>query len=103
MFASLKDRSVIVTGASKGIGRGIALRFGQVGCNVLVVARDASRGAEGRAEIVAAGGSASAFGADVTRPADMQAMAMAAIEAYGGDRYLVRQRGHLSRGQARIA
>src|SRR6266404_1981316 len=39
MFASLEGRSVIVTGASKGIGRGIALRFGLAGCRVLVVSR----------------------------------------------------------------
>jgi 3-oxoacyl-[acyl-carrier protein] reductase len=31
MFSSLTGRSVIVTGASKGIGRGIALRFGSRG------------------------------------------------------------------------
>jgi 3-oxoacyl-[acyl-carrier protein] reductase len=84
MFASLKDRSVIVTGASKGIGRGVALRFAQVGCKVLVVARDASRAQKVADEIVAAGGAAAAFGADVTSPANMQAMARAAEEAYGG-------------------
>jgi len=39
MFTSLKGRSVIVTGASKGIGRGIALRFGLAGCLVMVVSR----------------------------------------------------------------
>jgi 3-oxoacyl-[acyl-carrier protein] reductase len=32
MFASLAGRSVIVTGASKGIGRGIAKRFAEAGC-----------------------------------------------------------------------
>ena len=39
MFTSLSGRSVIVTGASRGIGRGLALRFGQAGCQVLVVSR----------------------------------------------------------------
>ena len=39
MFTSLKGRSVIVTGAGKGIGRGIALRFGAAGCQLLLVAR----------------------------------------------------------------
>jgi 3-oxoacyl-[acyl-carrier protein] reductase len=84
MFSSLKGRSVIVTGASKGIGRGIARRFGLAGCQVMVVSRklqDATRVAD---EIVAAGGIALAFAADVTRQADMQAMADAARESFGG-------------------
>jgi len=38
MFTSLEGKTVIVTGASKGIGRGLALRFGQAGLNVLVSA-----------------------------------------------------------------
>jgi 3-oxoacyl-[acyl-carrier protein] reductase len=83
MFTSLKGRSVIVTGASKGIGRGIALRFGLAGCKVLVVSRqlpDAKRVAD---EIVAAGGTALALAADVTRQADMQGMARAALEQFG--------------------
>jgi 3-oxoacyl-[acyl-carrier protein] reductase len=84
MFTSLKGRSVIVTGASKGIGRGLANRFGLAGCKVLVVSRhlrEAKSAAEG---ILAAGGTAQAFEADVTRQADMQAMAGAAVESFGG-------------------
>ena len=38
MFTPLRGRSVIVTGSSKGIGRGIARRFALAGCKVLVVA-----------------------------------------------------------------
>lgn len=83
MFASLEGRSVIVTGASKGIGRGIALRFGLAGCNVLVVSRKSSEAQAVVAEIVAAGGTANGFAADVSREADMHAMADAAIKSYG--------------------
>src|ERR1019366_8040702 len=83
MFTSLKGRSVIVTGASKGIGRGMAQRFGQAGCQVLVVSRHAVEAEAVAAEILAAGGSAKAFAADVTRQADMHAMASAAVEAFG--------------------
>ena len=84
MFASLEGRSVIVTGASKGIGRGIALRFGLAGCRVLVVSRQLREAEAVAAEIAAAGGSALAWAADVSRRADMQDMAGAAIEAFGG-------------------
>jgi 3-oxoacyl-[acyl-carrier protein] reductase len=84
MFNSLKGRTVIVTGASKGIGRGIAERFGLAGCNVFVVARGLSAAQLVVDVIVAAGGIAHAFSADVTRQADMLAMADAARDAFGG-------------------
>mgnify|MGYP002040858496 CR=1 FL=1 len=38
MFASMQGRTAIVTGASRGIGRGIAARFAAAGMQVLVVA-----------------------------------------------------------------
>ena len=39
MFTSITGQTAIVTGASRGIGRGIALKLGSVGCNVLVISR----------------------------------------------------------------
>jgi len=83
MFKPLKGRSVIVTGSSKGIGRGIALRFGLEQCSVLVVSRKFSEAKAVATEIVAAGGIAKAAEADVTRQADMEAMARTAIESFG--------------------
>src|SRR5258707_12527910 len=84
MFASLEGRSVIVTGASKGIGRGIALRFGLAGCRVLVASRKLPEAERVAAEIVAAGGTAAALAADGTRQADIRAMAQAAGDKNGG-------------------
>src|SRR3981081_1357135 len=84
MFTSLKGRSVIVPGASKGIGRGLAQRFGLAGCKVLVVSRNLGEAKSAAADILAAGGTAQAFEADVTRQADMQAMARTAAESFGG-------------------
>ena len=83
MFTSLEGRSVIVTGASKGIGRGIALRFGAAGCKVLVVSRKSSEAEAVVGEIVGAGGSGLSFAADVTRQDDMQAMAAIALRSFG--------------------
>jgi 3-oxoacyl-[acyl-carrier protein] reductase len=83
MFNSLRGRSVIVTGASKGIGRGIALRFGLAGCKVLVVSRSLSDASAVAAEIAAAGGEALGCAADVTRQSDMRDMAEAAMQSFG--------------------
>jgi 3-oxoacyl-[acyl-carrier protein] reductase len=84
MFVSLKGRRVIITGASKGIGRGIAQRFGQAGCRVLVVARSLPAANVVVDEIITAGGEAVAFQGDVTRKGDMDAMAAATVQAFGG-------------------
>lgn len=84
MFNSIAGRSVIVTGASRGIGRGIARRFGAAGCRVLVVSRELPAAAAVAAEIEAAGAVARPFAGDVSRAADMDAMARAALEAFGG-------------------
>jgi 3-oxoacyl-[acyl-carrier protein] reductase len=84
MFNSLAARSVIVTGGSKGIGKGIALRFGSAGCKVLVVSRKLAEAQAVAAQIAEAGGTALGFEADVTQKSQMQAMAAAAIKAHGG-------------------
>jgi 3-oxoacyl-[acyl-carrier protein] reductase len=83
MWSSLSGRTVIVTGSSRGIGRGIALRFGAEGCQVLAVSRQRDDAEKVAAEITAAGGIAKAIAADVTRREDMQAMAQAARDAFG--------------------
>lgn len=83
MFDPLTGRGVIVTGAGKGIGRGIARRFGAAGCQVLVVARTRGDAESVAAEIKQAGGTARACIADVRRAADTAAMAQAALDAFG--------------------
>ncbi len=84
MLTPITGKSVIVTGASKGIGKGIARVFARHGARVLVVARSESGAEATAAEIREAGGSASAFSADVTSADAMEAMAAAAVERHGG-------------------
>ena len=81
MLTSVEGRSVIVTGASKGIGKGIAQVFAKHGAKVLVVART---GADAEACAAELGETASAFAGDVTDWDSMQAMAAAAAERHGG-------------------
>jgi 3-oxoacyl-[acyl-carrier protein] reductase len=84
MSQSLKGKSVIVTGSSKGIGKGIARVFAGHGAKVLIVARHLKDAEATAAELTKAGGTASAFAADVTKLTDMQAMAKTAVDRHGG-------------------
>ena len=83
MFGSLAGRTAVVTGASRGIGRGIARRLGSVGCNVLVIARSLEAAESVAHEILDAGGAASAAALDVSDPEQAPRMAATAIERYG--------------------
>jgi 3-oxoacyl-[acyl-carrier protein] reductase len=84
MLTSIAGRSVIVTGGSKGIGKGIARVFARNGAKVLVVSRNLSEAEAAAEEIQREGGTASGFSADVTKFADAQAFAEAAQARHGG-------------------
>jgi 3-oxoacyl-[acyl-carrier protein] reductase len=84
MLNSIDGRSVIVTGASKGIGKGIAKVFASKGARILVTARNLDPAEATVKEIRAAGGAASALAADVSNWADTQRIAAAAIKEFGG-------------------
>ena len=81
MLTHITGRSVIVTGASKGIGKGIARVFASHGAKVMLVARSGDDAHRTATEI---GYGTSGFAADVTSLADMAAMAAAAVERHGG-------------------
>ena len=83
MLTSLDGKSVMVTGASKGIGKGIARVFARHGGKVLVVARHIDAAEATAAEIAGAGGTASAFAADIRDLDSMKAAAAAAVERHG--------------------
>jgi 3-oxoacyl-[acyl-carrier protein] reductase len=87
VLTSLSGRSVIVTGASKGIGKGIARVFASKGANVLLAARDLAQAEKAASEIRAligtGAGIASAVAADVSSPEDCARMARTAMERHG--------------------
>jgi len=71
----LDGQKALVTGATSGIGRAVALQLAREGAEVLVHGRDAARGAETVDEITAAGGKASFVAADLGDAADLQWLA----------------------------
>ena len=97
---SMQNLVAIVTGSSRGIGKGIAKVFGEEGARVVVVARSEEEG--GRLpgnihlttqEIQEVGGQAMALRCDVTDEEQGQAMAQAVMEAYGRIDVLVNNAG----------
>src|SRR5580765_2505086 len=72
---NLEGQRALVTGATSGIGRAVALQLAGDGAEVLVHGRDLARGAETVEEIAGAGGTASFVGADLSDAADVQRLA----------------------------
>ncbi len=83
MAGKFDGKSVIVTGASRGLGKGIAKVFAEQGASVLIVARNENAGSHTVEEIEAAGGAASFCRADVSRWSDVETMVQATMERYG--------------------
>jgi len=84
MFTSLEGRSAIVTGGSKGIGRGIAATFAASGVNVLVIARNQTELDATVADLGDQPGRVSGLAADVTDPEDCRRAVETAVERNGG-------------------
>lgn len=74
---------VIITGAAGGIGRGLALRFGGDGYDVVVADIDDEAGATVVAAIQAAGGQAQYQHCDVTQRAEVEGLVASVIDSHG--------------------
>ncbi len=89
----LKGEVALVTGASSGIGRHLALLFAAAGASVALCARRVERLAEAASEIAAEGGRAQAIACDVTNAKSIAAAVLAAEEALGPLSILVNNAG----------
>ncbi len=84
-MTGLGGQVAVVTGASRGIGRAIALALAGAGARVVVnYARSREAGESVAAEVKAAGGEALAVGADVSRADEVERLLRATREAFGG-------------------
>lgn len=87
-------KTVLITGAGRGIGRSTAIAFGADGANVCVnYAHSAARAEDTVAEIMDLGGNAIACQADISDAAQVQAMVEATLDAFGSVDILVNNAG----------
>jgi NAD(P)-dependent dehydrogenase (short-subunit alcohol dehydrogenase family) len=80
----VKDKVVVVTGAARGIGRGIAMRFARAGARLVLVDADGVGAARAAAGCAAFGVAAIGVDANVTAEADVAAAMDRAVADFGG-------------------
>ncbi len=83
MSGEFKSRTVVITGASAGVGRAAALRFAQAGASIGLIARDMKSLNEVKNEVEKLGGAAFVAPADVSRPDEVFAAADSIVEQFG--------------------
>jgi len=98
MQQRFKNKVVIVTGASSGVGAAAARMFAAEGAHVALAARSADKLAEVVATIESQGGRAKSFPTDVTDANACAALASAVVDAFGGIDILVNNAGANYRG-----
>ena len=84
MFQSLQGRTAIVTGGSRGIGRGIAETFAAAGINVVITGRSQVDVDAAVTALAEAPGTVTGLAADVTSPEDCRKVVAAAVQRHGG-------------------
>ncbi len=90
---SLKDRVAVITGASRGLGRAMALALGGAGAKLALVSRDRAKLDESAAQTGAIGAEAAIFETDVTDEAQVRKLERDVIERFGRVDILINNAG----------
>ncbi len=90
---SIEGKRILITGASSGIGREVALKIGEAGGTVMLVSRTREKLEEVKREVEERGGTAHVHPADLSEIADIERMANEVVEEHGGIDILVNNAG----------
>ncbi len=96
-YPELSGQVAIVTGSSKGIGKGIAIRLAREGMKVVINSRTPASVEATTAELRAAGADVLAVPGDMGQTADVNRLFAATVEAYGTVDLLVNNAANLTR------
>ena len=98
-----KNKTVVISGASRGIGKAIALKLAAEGANIVIAAKSVEEHPKlggtiysAAEEIEAAGGKALPMRCDIRNDEDIQAMVDAAVEKFGGIDILINNASAIS-------
>ena len=93
LSGKVKDRVVVVTGGSSGIGHATALKLAEAGAIVLIVARDPEKLEATRKEIVEAGGRCFTYSCDLADMTAIEDTSKKILADHGGVDYLINNAG----------
>ena len=89
----MKDKKVIITGGSSGIGKALAYQFGKEGARILITGRNQASLIAVESSLKSSGIEVLAFQSDVSKEEDNKAMAQYAIDQWGGIDILINNAG----------
>lgn len=93
MYEEMKGKVIFITGAASGMGRAVAVRFGQLGVKVAVVARNEKGGQETVNMIRSAGGTAEFIHCDVSSDEEVKAAVEKTVTLFGSLDYAFNNAG----------